>query len=413
MGATRHLNEFFVTVVSAWISAETVGSQSSVLRAPASLVLRSRIAAQLARGILPLMKRPTDVERLEQGVEAWNTWREAHPEVTPSLRRARLAHADLRGANLRNADLDAADLSESDLREAQLAQARFGDANLKGAILTGADLSATLFLETNLGEARLDRTALRGTDFTRANLKLANLEGARVFQAVFADTDLSGAMGLETCVHEAGSIVDHRTLSLSGGLPASFLRGCGLSDWLIEAYELVQPGLSNQEIIDITYRISSKRVGQAVQINSLFISYSHSDAGFVDAIEGPLTERGIRFWRDIHDATSGRLERMVDWAIRLNPTVLLVLSEHSVASDWVEHEARLAREIAKELDRDVLCPIALDDSWKSCRWPKRLREQIEEYYILDFSSWRNETEFARSFERLLRGLSLFYPHGAE
>ena len=38
--------------------------------------------------------------------------------------------------------------------------------------------------------------------------------------------------------------------------------------------------------------------------------------------------------------TAGRLEKVVDRAMRLNPIVLLVLSENSVKSDWVEHEAR-------------------------------------------------------------------------
>ena len=91
-----------------------------------------------------------------------------------------------------------------------------------------------------------------------------------------------------------------------------------------------------------------------------------------------LNQQGIRFWRDIHHATSGRLERQIDRAIRLNPTVLLVLSKHSVESDWVQHEARLARKLEIETKRDVLCPVALDDSWKNYHWPERLREQIME-----------------------------------
>jgi hypothetical protein len=102
------------------------------------------------------------------------------------------------------------------------------------------------------------------------------------------------------------------------------------------------------------------------------------------------------------------VERQIDRAIRLNPTVLLVLSSHSVQSDWVEHEARLARKLEKETKRDVLCPVALDDSWKHCAWPERLREQILEYNILNFSDWNNEYSFRQMFNRLLDGLDLFY-----
>jgi len=125
-------------------------------------------------------------------------------------------------------------------------------------------------------------------------------------------------------------------------------------------------------------------------------------------MEKNLDEKGIRFWRDIHDATAGRLEKVVDRAIRQNPTVLLVLSENSVKSDWVEHEARSARALEKELGRDVLCPVALDGAWKDCQWPARLREQIMEYNILDFSKWRDDDEMGRMFRRMVDGLDLFY-----
>ncbi len=114
------------------------------------------------------------------------------------------------------------------------------------------------------------------------------------------------------------------------------------------------------------------------------------------------------FWRDIHDATAGRLETQIDRAIRQNPTVLLVLSKNSIESDWVEHEVRTARELEKELGRDALCPIALDDSWKSSPWPKRVMEQVTEYNILDFSKWEDNPTFEEEFAKLLNGLDLFY-----
>jgi hypothetical protein len=79
-----------------------------------------------------------------------------------------------------------------------------------------------------------------------------------------------------------------------------------------------------------------------------------------------------------------------------------------VKSDWVEHEARKARELEKETGRDVLCPVALDEAWKDCRWPERLREQIMEYNIMDFSKWKDEEEFGRKFAKLVEGLDLFY-----
>ena len=51
------------------------------------------------------------------------------------------------------------------------------------------------------------------------------------------------------------------------------------------------------------------------------------------------------------------MEKQIDRAIEKNPTVLLVLSENSLSSDWVEHEVRTARGLEKEMRRDVLCPV--------------------------------------------------------
>lgn len=88
--------------------------------------------------------------------------------------------------------------------------------------------------------------------------------------------------------------------------------------------------------------------------------------------------------------------------------MLLVLSRHSVDSDWVQHEARLARKLEIETNQDVLCPILLDESWKTCNWPERLREQVNEYELLDFSNWTDDNFFQEKFKKLLVGIESFY-----
>jgi hypothetical protein len=188
-----------------------------------------------------------------------------------------------------------------------------------------------------------------------------------------------------------------------------FLRGCGLSDWEIEAAKLYDRELSGNQIANVQQRVFDLRTGAPIQIGSLFISYTRADSTFVDALEGKLNERGIRFWRDVRDATAGPLDNIVDRAMRQNPTVLLVLSENSVKSDWVEDEANRARNLEKELNRPVLCPVTLDDAWKSCAWSGKLRTQIQKYNILPFNEWKDPAALDGMFRRLLDGLSLFYP----
>jgi uncharacterized protein YjbI with pentapeptide repeats len=385
------------------------------------------------------MANQEQLEILKQGVEVWNKWREENPDVEIDLTRADLTGTFLMGANFRRADLSGADLAladlvgaflsgvvlnganlrGADLGAAGLGGADLGGADLRGASLGGADLGGADLGGADLGGADLGGADLGGTDLGGVNLGGANLNGAVLSKTrfssshlsgtIFAGLDLAEAIGLEEVEHRGPSIIGTNTLVLSKGkIPDVFLRGCGLSDWEIEMAKLYNPDLSNDVRNQILYKIYDLQASQAVQVSPLFISYSHADGKFVDKIGDCLTEKGIRYWRDIHDMKAGRIEKQIDRAIRHNPTVLLILSEKAIKSDWVEHEVRTARELEKELGRDTLCPVALDDSWKDSPWPKRVMEQVMEYNILDFSEWRDDVKFEGMFRRLIDGLELFY-----
>ena len=96
----------------------------------------------------------------------------------------------------------------------------------------------------------------------------------------------------------------------------------------------------------------------------------------------------------------------------MNDIVLLVLSEESIKSDWVENELDVARRKEKEEKRDVLCPVALDESWKSKlddvkSNDRQLWRTLTHKNILDFSKWKTKT-FGSQFEKLLRGMKICY-----
>lgn len=332
-----------------------------------------------------------------------------------NLRSAHLALVDLRGAILSKADLSSAFLRGANLVGANLTGATLiatnlsGKSLLSGVDLSGANLSSADLRGCDLSGAFLSEAILIGTDFSGASLGGSSFLKATVSNTIFGNSDLSTVIGLEDIVHQGPSLISTDTFALSKGkIPEVFLLGCGLSDADIEYAKLSNSDLGNEEISKILYKMYDVRASQAIQISPLFISYSHSNASFVDKLEAYLNKKGIRFWRDVHHAIAGRLEKQIDRAMRLNPTVLLILSEHSVKSDWVEHEVRTARDLEKEIGRDVLCPVALDDSWKDSPWPKRVMEQVMEYNILDFSAWQNESKFGSTFDKLIDGLELFY-----
>jgi hypothetical protein len=61
------------------------------------------------------MANQEHVDRLLQGVEVWNQWRQENPKVKPNLVGADLKHINLEGTSLIFADLSDSDLSNSDL----------------------------------------------------------------------------------------------------------------------------------------------------------------------------------------------------------------------------------------------------------------------------------------------------------
>jgi hypothetical protein len=133
------------------------------------------------------MADPDHLKRLQQGVDAWNAWRQEH-WVEPHLQKADLAGAYLFGANLGGARLSVANLFRADLREADL----FG-ADLGGAILSEANLSGAFLVGADLGGTTLSKANLTGADLGMANLSGGNLRGASLSEANLRDANLNDA----------------------------------------------------------------------------------------------------------------------------------------------------------------------------------------------------------------------------
>jgi hypothetical protein len=342
---------------------------------------------------------------LKQGVDVWNAWRDANLEVglPPDLFAADLSGANLSGANLygaklrganlfaavlNGADLFAADLGRANLSGANLYGAKLSNANLNGAGLSGADLGDANLFAANLSGANLYGAKLRGANLSGAKLSGANLTLALLHETSFVNVDLASVIGLDTCIHHGPSPIDYRMLQKSGPLPLAFLRGIGLPDMLIDYL----PSLLNQ----------------AIQHYSCFISYSTQDQEFADRLYADLQNKGVRCWFAPHDLRIGKkILDAVDAAIRLRDRVLLILSEHSINSDWVEDEVTAGFEEERNRGEEVLFPIRLDDAVLKTKeaWAAKLRARL----IGDFRQWKDHDAYQQSFQRTLRDLTKEHP----
>jgi uncharacterized protein YjbI with pentapeptide repeats len=124
------------------------------------------------------MADPDHLQKLQQGVSAWNAWRKREPSITPNLSGADLSEANLIGANLSGArtNLNGADLRSANLMLADLSKADLSYANLGGANLDGASLP-----RANLGGANLSGTNLTYARLVDADLTDADLTGSRIY----------------------------------------------------------------------------------------------------------------------------------------------------------------------------------------------------------------------------------------
>jgi len=323
------------------------------------------------------MADPQHLDVIRQGVKAWNAWREENPRLRADLSEANFYGANLYGANLSRTNLSGANLCR---------------ANLIGADLRWAALIDTSLIEASLIEANLIHASLIGANLRRTHLYGANLHGAQLLETIFGNTNLRDVRGLDVCSHLGPSILDHRTLTKSGTLPLSFLRGCGLPDKLIDYL----PSLLNEPI----------------QFHSCFISYSTKDQEFAERLHADLQNKGVRCWFAPHKIQGGKkIHEQVYEAIRLYDRLLVILSEHSMESEWVKTEIAHARQKELGQRRKVLFPISLVPFSRVQQWKcfdadtgKDSAREIREYFVPDFSEWKDYDAYQERFDRLLKDL---------
>jgi hypothetical protein len=333
--------------------------------------------------------------KIKEGVEAWNDWRKTNPEIVPDLSEAELHSAKLGGADFYRANLYGAELKRADLRAANLHHA-----DLRVANLEEADLRDAIIAEADLFDADLSGADLAGATLKSANLSGANLDGADLSRAsigwtTFGNNDLSEVKGLETVKHIGPSTIGIDTIYRShGNIPLAFLRGAGVAETFIE------------------YRQSL--TGNSVEFYSCFISYSTKDQEFADRLYADLQNKGVRCWFAPHDIQAGKkIHEQIDEAIRRYERLLLILSTESMKSPWVKTEIRKARKREIGEKRRVLFPVSIVPftdirTWESFYADEGmdLAEEIREYYIPDFSNWRDRKLYRTALSRLVTDLKL-------
>jgi transcriptional regulator with XRE-family HTH domain len=137
---------------------------------------------------------------------------------------------------------------------------------------------------------------------------------------------------------------------------------------------------------------------------SCFISYSSKDEAFAQRLHADLQDNGVRCWFAPEDMKIGdKIRPTIDQSIRVHDKLLLILSEHSLHSLWVESEVEKAFEEERKRNQTVLFPVRLDGAVMETdlAWAAEIRRTR---HIGDFSRWKDHDAYQQAFERLLRDL---------
>ena len=388
--------------------------------------------AQCAKNIRGHMPSDTYLNILREGAEYWNHWRQENPTAKPDLRGANIGRTnpggtellcalaseqdvyapapDLSGADFRGVDLSGADLFGVRLQNALFANSRlvcaqFGTAELTRADFTATDLRGVRFAASRLNRAILQKADLRGADLSHANaagtdfsgadlrrctfcetiLARANLSDAIVGGTTFAGVNLTKVVGLSRVRHYGPSFMGAEVMYMAKSAPPpEFLRGVGVPNGLIDyAKSLFQ---------------------DAIQYYSCFISYSAADHSFADRLHTDLQARGVRCWYAPHDLRIGdRFRVVIDESIRIHDKLLLVLSENSIGSSWVEKEVETAFEKERRRKVAALFPVMLDRSVMTTgeAWAADIRRTR---HIGDFTAWKEYDRYQVALAQLIRDL---------
>ncbi len=196
---------------------------------------------------------------------------------------------------------------------------------------------------------------------------------------------MSTVKGLETVNHSGPSTIGIDTIYRSQGkIPEAFLKGAGVPDSFIEYMRSL--------------------VGKPIDYYSCFISYSSKDQAFAERLYTDLQSKGVRCWFAPEDMDVGdKFRSRIEESIRLYDKLLLVLSEHAIASDWVAYEVERALNKEPQGKPNVLFPIRVDDAVMESKasWADDIKSTR---HIGDFTNWKSHDDYQKAFDRLLRAL---------
>ncbi len=148
----------------------------------------------------------------------------------------------------------------------------------------------------------------------------------------------------------------------------------------------------------------------ALRIFPAFLSHSWADKEFVRKLYEALTDKGVTTWLDEKKMKPGdNIHDSIAEGIKYYDKVILVCSENSLNSWWVEKELEKVYEKERTMQKErgkkfrLVIPIRIDDHIFNSE--SGLFDTLRNSIIGDFCKWRDESEFEKAMKELITALN--------
>jgi len=133
-------------------------------------------------------------------------------------------------------------------------------------------------------------------------------------------------------------------------------------------------------------------------VTTMFLSYSRNDEKVTKLIAKHLKQAGIECWLDQKEIALGEpiLDRIREGIAKESEYVLIILSKHSMNSEWCKLELRMAYDKEIMQKRIIVIPVKIDDTDVS----QELR--VKRYFELNPKSLYSVKTLIREIENLIK-----------
>lgn len=349
-----------------------------------------------------------------------------------------LRGSDFSGAALKRWSLFLANFQGSDFQATTFEDCTFQACQFQGCDFFGAVFRECTFLGCYMFEAFYSRASfincvfvqtsmkdsvITGVTFTRTNIDGIKFDGfseaTRKANGVLSPalaakaTDIGAFRNIidDASLDMTISMMSARRRALSSLEGHSFQDGESYADRNAKHFSsLTEIGafLRSTTLTADEIQAFLRRYKTAAEARSFFISYSFRDSRIAEQLADRLGARGSVVWFAPDTMKSGaQISTQLDSGLYQADVLLVLVSQHSLTSDWVRREIQEFHRLQRHEPERKLCPIKLDGSWEpGSDFPGLEDEEasawFKGHYALDFSTWQDPPAFSSAFERLAR-----------